>query len=275
MIDQGESLPHRLPFAAINLVGDFRVRCMTMAWPCEVVQGFLPYGTSLGPQQLTPRGTHPVMLFFYDFFQVHMTIPNPLPTMTYNEHVLGVPHVMVNNGDGWGRDAGPFFVMPRLLLDNIWAILGGLVYWGYPKRLSRIAVTGDRFAVSDLAGSPQLALEFHGHGELLPIQHYPHFAPVREVLDQPMLTQLPLGMGPMLVCSRYDKHWPSVTLRPLAAAVTIDQAFIPGLPCGRFPGRGWSAGIDQSPLGSYELRAHFRQTIPYPWSMHSLLQHPR
>lgn len=56
--------PHRLPFAAVNLVGDFLARCVTLAWPSEIVRGFLPYGTTLGPQQLTPPGTHPVMLFF-------------------------------------------------------------------------------------------------------------------------------------------------------------------------------------------------------------------
>ncbi len=275
MIAPLHSDPHRLPFAAINLVGDFLARCVTVAWPCEIVRGFLPYGATLGPQQLTPPGTHPVLLFFYDMFQVHMTIPNPLPTMTYHEHVIGVPDVWVRNGNGWGCDAGPFFFMPRLLLNNFWSTLGGLVYWGYPKRLSRIVVTGDHFAVSDLSGAPQVSLDFVGHGELRPIDHFPHFAPLRAAMEQPMLAEMPLGMGPIAVCSRFDKHWPTVTMRPLSTAVRIDQAFIPGLPCGRFPGQGMSPGIDHGPLGSYEFRAHFRQTVPYPWTLHRALQHPR
>lgn len=204
-----------------------------------------------------------------------MTIPTRLPPMTYHEHVIGVPDVLVNQGDGWGHSAGPFFFMPRLLLNNLWAMLGGLVYWGYPKRLARIAVTGDHFAVSDLSGAPQLALDFEGHGDLLPIDHFPHFAPLRAAMDQPMLTALPPGMGPIAICSRFDKHWPTVGLRPLSTAVTIEQAFLPGLPCGRFPGHGCSAGIDVSSLGSYELRAHCRQTVPYPWSMHRQIQDPR
>lgn len=267
-----EPEPSNLPFAWINLVDECLARVVTVAWPTELVQGLLPYGTVLGPQDLTPPGTHPVILLFYEIFRLHMTIPAILPNMTYREHIVGVPYVMVQNGDGWKRDAGPFFFMPRLLLSNFWATLGGVLYWGYAKRVADISLTEDCFAVKNLAGAPLVSLDFAAYSTPQPIEQFPYFAPIRACLDQPLLTQMPLGEGPVIVCTRYDRQWSTAALRPMSGAVTIEQAYLPGLPCGRFPGNGFSVGIDESSLGSFELLAHCRQSLPYPWSMHRRLQ---
>ena len=258
----------RRPFDWLNLVGDFACRAFTLALPSEQVLQYLPKGARLGEQSLTPAGTHPVTFFFYDFYRMEMTIPTPLPNMTYREHVLGVPYVFVTKGGKGGEDVGPLYHMPRLLLDDFWAVTGGLFFWGYPKRLARTTVTEGRFEVSDLRGQAQLALSSRPTGEWRPVAQMPNFGPVQEVLCQPMFTELPAGAGPVAMVHRYDKKWSTATVRPLRASLELVQAYYPGLPVGRHPVEGEVPGLDEDPLGAWELRARLRQSVPYPWSLH-------
>ena len=79
------------PFAAVNLHGDGTMRGVTVALPSDRVSDFLPAGMKLGEQNVSPPGTHPVILFFHDMFRAQMSIPMLLPNMTYHEHSVGVP----------------------------------------------------------------------------------------------------------------------------------------------------------------------------------------
>jgi hypothetical protein len=63
------------PLAAINLNGNGTMRGVTLALPTDRVRDFLPAGMDLGKQQVTPAGTHPVILFFHDMFRAQMSIP--------------------------------------------------------------------------------------------------------------------------------------------------------------------------------------------------------
>ncbi|MCK6590580.1 MAG: acetoacetate decarboxylase family protein, partial [Polyangiaceae bacterium] len=135
------------PYNEIRLVADSIQRCVTLIWPTEVVERLLPVGMRLGEQCLTPPGTHPVNLFFHDMIRVHMNTPTLLPHMTYNEHVVGIPFVYTTrNWLNW-VSSGPFYYMPILLLDDVFAMSGGRLWWGFPKSPARFRTTRDSYLV--------------------------------------------------------------------------------------------------------------------------------
>ncbi len=256
------------PYNDVRLIGDGVIRGATLVLPTQTVQDLLPHGLVLGPQTLTPPGTHPVVLFFNDLFRAHMNIPTLLPNMTYHEQVVGVPFAYVTRSIA--GPSGPFFFMPQLWLDNVLATLGGLLFWGFAKRLARFTVTADRYAAVDESGRPLISLDFEPVGEPAPLSQFPLFEPLRQLMDQPLVSQLPAAMGPLFACSDFAKNWHTARVRPLRSAVHIARAFVPGLPCGRFPETDLHPGIDESPFGAYEIHSQWSQGLIYPCAIDRL-----
>ncbi len=254
------------PFAVINLNGTGTMRGVTLALPTDRVRELLPAGLEPGEQSVTPPGTHPVILFFHDMFRAQMSIPTLLPSMTYHEHSFGIPFSYISSGSITPGLPGPYYFMPKLYLDNFWATLGGLTYWGFAKEMASVTVTGDNYTVTSLTGQRVTALNWkkQENSEYQPIANYPHFEPVRQMLNQPIISMVPFAMGPFFILSDFDKAWETATLCPMETAVEVDLAYIPGYQPGRYPAEGWSPGIDTSVLGSYDLRAPWRLSLPYP-----------
>lgn len=254
------------PFSLINLHGDGTMRGVTLALPTERVRNLLPAGLELGTQDVSPQGTHPVVLFFHDMFRAQMSIPTLLPNMTYHEHSIGVPFSYISRGSLTPGNPGPYYFMPKLHLDNFNATIGGLLFWGFPKEMASFDVTADRYTVTSLAGQrlTSVAWKARANHGFLPIAEYPHFAPVRQMLTQPIISMVPAALGPFFILSDFDKDWDVATVRPLQTVLDVDVEYVPGYPGGRYPEKGWSPGIDQSVLGSYELRAPWRLSLPYP-----------
>jgi hypothetical protein len=253
------------PFAAINLNGMGTMRGVTLALPTATVRNFLPAGMELGQQTVSPPGTHPVILFFHDMFRAHMSIPTLLPNMTYREHSVGVPFSYISSGSITPGMPGPYYFMPKLYLDNVWATVGGIMFWGFAKEMASATVTAESYTVNTLAGQRVTSLAWKKTDqECLPIAEYPNFEPVRQMLSQPIISMLPLAMGPFFILSDFDKAWNVATVRPLETTLEVDVEYVPGYPGGRYPVSGRSPGIDKSVLGSYELRAPWRLSLPYP-----------
>ena len=269
--------PRKL-FNLINLHGEGCFRSLTLALPTAQVLRFLPAGLVLGPQDVTPPGTHPVILSFNALYRAEMSVPTLLPSLTYHEFTFGVPYSYLpagRLGRALGaltgrRDAapigpkhGPYYYMPRLFLDSVLATLGGLLFWGYAKKLARFTVGADRFAIQGEDGAPQVSLHFSAQGEPQPLAQFPHFAAVQAMLAQPLVSQLPAALGPLFVVADFDKQWERATLRPLTTSVQAQAEFVPGFgPCSQ-PAQGLSAGIDASVLGSYELNAPWLLGMPH------------
>ncbi|WP_338082193.1 hypothetical protein [Enhygromyxa salina] len=194
-----------------------------------------------------------------------MNIPTPLPSMTYNEHVVGIPHVYTTSTMINPVPAGPFFYMPRLLLNNVLAMLGGRMFWGFQKELVSIDTADGKFLVSQLgSGAPLVSLEYEPTGGELPATEFPEFGPMYELLQQPMLTMLPLGMGPVFVCSDFARRWSQARVQPLRSSLKIYRSYLTALPTGRFPRSGWSPSIVESPLGAFSLRMQYSISLIYP-----------
>jgi Acetoacetate decarboxylase (ADC) len=259
------------PYNAVNLVGTGVMRAATIALPKADVLALLPYGLELGAQDLTAPDEHPVVLFFQEMIRAHMTIPTLLPNMTYHEQIVGIPFTYVTRG--YPMPCGPFFYMANLYLDELLPTIGGKLGWGFTKQMANVTVTADRWAVTERSGDRLISLDFAPTEEgYQPVEYYPNFEryyePVTGIMTQPLVSQLPAAIGPFFACSNFDKKWDEALVRPLRTAVTIDQSFVPALPCGRFPHEGYAQGIDASRIGSFEVKARWRLGLIYPCSFH-------
>jgi len=261
-------------FNLVNLHGDGCLRGVTLALQKAQVLRFLPAGLELGEQTVTPPGTHPVILSFNSMFRAVMSVPTLLPTLTYQEFTFGVPHTVLRPGAigralgslaGRGNEPlqGPYYYMPLLFLDSVLATLGGKMYWGYAKKLARIRLGNGRYAIDGEDGAPQISMQWESRGQPQPQAAYPHFAPVREMLSQPVVSQLPASLGPIFVLSEFNKDWTRATLQPLATSVRVDAEFLSGFDTGNHPAAGLSESIDESVLGSYELNAPWLLGLPH------------
>ncbi len=252
------------PFSLINVNAESTMRGVTLALPSDRVRTLLPSGLELGAQDLTPPGTHPVTLFFNDMIRVQANIPGIWPAQTYREHILGIPYTYLTKGSLMPGKPGPYYYMPKLYLDNLSAVAGGRLFWGFSKDMASFQVTGDRYSVYAQNGHRVTSLAWEPAQEnYRPVSEYPLFAPVRQMLSQPNISMLPLAYGPFFFRSDFDRDWDTATLCPQRTAVDVDVSYVTGYDSGRYPASGWTPGVDESMLGSYVLRTYWRLSIPY------------
>lgn len=243
----------------VYLGGTAVMRNATVAWPADVVEDMLAPGLRLGLQWLTPDGQHPVHFFFYEIFDAQMSVPTLVPSLTYRELVVAIPHCHHARS---GR--GPFVFMPRLLLDDPLAILGGNMFWGFAKREAEIHVDDGRYCVHDDRGRRLVSLEFEPAGRFRDPQSFDGFGPMRRALDQPLISQYPPGRGPMFLRSDFEREWSTAQMRPLETVLRVHAPVLPGMPRGRVPEAGATPGAHLDVLGSYELRTRWRQRLAAP-----------
>ena len=252
------------PFNALHLSGTGTFRYATLPLPTAIVRRFLPNGLELGPQPMTPPGTHPVLMGFHDMFRLHTTMPSLLPSMTYHEHSVGIPYCCVAAEGGTVSDPGPYFFMPAVLLDHVLATIGGLLFWGYAKQLATIGNGDGRYTVARVNGQPVLSCSYEPVGVPRPIVEYPGFELQRQALSQPVISLVPVALGPFFALTGFPKRWDVAMLRPLATVTEIFTDYLIGFPSGRYPSSGRSTGIDASVMGSYEFQAPWQLTSPHP-----------
>ena len=252
------------PWNLVNLSGDGTMRGVTIALPTDRVRDFLPKGLELGPQSITPPGTHPIMLGFHDMFRLKLSIPSPLPNMTYREHSVGVPFAYVTDGAVTASSPGPYFFMPTLLLDNVFATLGGVLLWGLPKKLAQFDARDGHYSVLSQGGEPLVTATWNAAGEFRHIREFEHFEPIRQALCQPLIGMMPLSLGPFFVVADFPKRWDLAMMRPLEMVVEVHTDYVLGFSSGRYPKQQMSLGVTESVLGSYELRVQWMMSAPYP-----------
>ena len=252
------------PFNMMHLSGMGTMRYVTLALPRDAVHNLLPNGLELGPQTMTPPGTHPVLMGFHEMFRLRTSLPSLLPSMTYHEHSVGIPYCYATSAGITTHTPGPYFFMPIVLLDHVLAVLGGILFWGYAKQLATISNANGRYSIARLDGEPVLSLSYESVGEAKPLADYPQFDLQRQALSQTVISMVPLGVGPFFVLAGFPKRWEVATLRPLRTVTEVFTDYVIGLSSGRYPATGRSKGIDASVIGAYELRAPWQLGTPYP-----------
>jgi hypothetical protein len=262
------AMPPWWPTRPINLVGDARIRGVALTRPTAEVAALLPRGVVLGTQTLTPPGTHPLVFFFSDFSHMRMSVPTLAPEMNYREEIIGVPFTQVAAAGGDLRRTSPAFYMVRLYLDRSldgWlALVGGRLFWGYLKDPAWIVSSADRFLIHGPAGEPLIDLNNAADASFRAVEDFASFASWRQIQEQPLVTHLPLGIGPLCVISDYHKKWESTQVRPLRVVLDLVNPPLSGIPRGRFPVQGWTPGFEHSPLGGFEMKTRIRSSLPYP-----------
>jgi hypothetical protein len=201
---------------------------------------------------------------FHDMFRLHTSVPSLVPSMTYHEHSVGIPYCYVTQGKITRQSPGPYYYMPVLLLDNVWAALGGVLFWGYAKQLATFRVDQGHFHIMRADGRRVLSLSYDAAGDAKPIADYPHFELQRQAISQPLISMVPLGVGPCFVVAGFPKRWDVATLRPIKTVTEVFTDYVIGLSSGRYPSTGRSKAIDASVMGAYELYAPFQVGSPHP-----------
>jgi hypothetical protein len=184
------------PFDPTNLIslrGLGTMRGFTASLPTDTVRKLLPHGLELGAQSVTAPGTHPVLFGFNDMFRLHWSFPFLLPNETYRELSVGVPFAYLTQGQVTSQSPGPYYFMPQLYLDNLFAVVGGTLLWGFNKQLANFLVTAERYDVSATgSGDSITSLEWTNVGEHRPLHEFPRFDLHGTRRDRPVLR--PLGL---------------------------------------------------------------------------------
>ena len=275
---------------AMNVVGKLSSHCVTLVMPRDEVAWMLPDGLTLGPQDHTPPGTHPVLLSFNHRYSAHLSLPRLLlPGATYKEQVVGVPFVHSKRDLCGGRARGPFLFLPRLFASQLLPVIGGWLFWGFAKQRGSIRETtfdpetkangagGEeprsetkphgprpqagtyRVFTPGNDGEPIVSLSYEATGDFQPMTRVPNHEVILDVMRQPLICCQPFSRGPLFSCADHVNDWERAQVRPLHTTMRIDDAFVPGLVVGTYRSRG----IDMSPLGSFQLRAPFTLTLPH------------
>jgi hypothetical protein len=222
------------------ITGTVEAAVVFTALPSDVLRPLLPAGAALAPQSLTPEGTHPVYWSF-NLNQRNVGTPIPFFTLNYHEFALVITDVYLEKDGPSGRRFG----FPVVLYLNSWAgVLGGRWLWHLNKRHGRVSI-GDSTPYLRLLADGHVSGVFERLGEGQPAAGLPHFASVRPLLDQDLLSVDGSGN---LFSSRFTIPYDDLSLEPLQAEI-MTTAFVPGL-----SGQSFSApGINSQPMGAFRF----------------------
>jgi hypothetical protein len=180
-----------------GFVGNGLTRGIALALPSSKVRNLLPAGLELGNQNVSPRGTHPLVFLCHDFSECQFSFPNPMRSMNFHEQTVGIPFTFIPEGACAPAARGPYYFMPKLYLDDLWVWMNGTYWWGFNKEIAIIDENSSRYTVTSTNGPRLLTLEWSIRGKR---DHasigYGGFAPVREILVKPSSALAPPPSDP-------------------------------------------------------------------------------
>lgn len=234
-------------------VGTYSSRVVVWPYPREVLQGLLPDRLELAPQTITAPDAHPVVMLFGQQTEVKPDF-FPFAGMNYFEFIFAIPFVQWKDPDAY-KFRGPFAYMPRLYLDKVMATLLGYMY-GYPKLLARIQ-GGETYRVRDLLlDRPLIRGEFRSQGDARPVSAFPNFEALRPIFEIPFVGKLD---ATPYICSRLTFHLDDALMRSCTSTVELQYEFLDGV----FPDTRASRGIEDEPMGSFDIHVPWELTLPF------------
>jgi len=253
-------MPQQLPMSHITkMIGGYEATIVVCALPVDQVRAMLRPDLELAEQQLTPPSTHPVVFGFGRHSNVHLIHLELLWNQGYLEQFVGVPFVRLKPGLWRGPNHANFYFLPRLFLDKFIPVLGGIVWWGLPKRLSRVSDDHRRYRVQSLwKRNDIISLDIESRSEPGKLEDFPHLAPIAEMIAQPLIGKSLAEFGPW-VGSTFDWRWPHAAIWSVGATMQISRPFLPGLK----PATYQLPGIGDDPLGAFGVRTNWEFSLPY------------
>jgi uncharacterized protein with NAD-binding domain and iron-sulfur cluster len=189
------------------------------------LQAILPPGMTLHPQDLTPKGTHPVTILANRQLGVRASaLPGFLGFRPYFEAIISVASVQV---DG---HPGVFNYLPNLYLSNRAAQLSGRWFYGFDKRMGRLAMGNADYSVATPDGSPVWSARYQARGFAGSLMDSPDAGRVQTLCDQVIVTQGKLSRWQF---SSFDFSLGTAEITPVAAEITIEDSALAELPAGR------------------------------------------
>lgn len=207
-----------------------------------------------------------MVFLFHSFMNCQFSFPTALPPMSFHEQTLGIPFTTVLAGRGVATGQGPYYFMPRLYLDDPWVLMVGRNFWGFDKELASVSVTNRSYAVTSSKGRGLVSLEWTDNGETETqpaIGGYPEFGAVRQMLSQPLISFSPVGIGPILTLTDFERSWNLGTVRRLQSVLKVDPRYVRGFDGGRFEAGSERENNKSTMCGSYEISAPWWLGYPY------------
>lgn len=248
--------------------GQYVANLLTVNFPKAVAKGFLDPGLELGavPAGLVPDGMHPVIFCFGEQGDVGPT------KWWYNEFIMSVPYAYVTE-----TQKGPFNFATRLFLDNAThfitarqAIAAG---WGYgiAKRSAHMSTTpvmpwgieDHEYLINDRDDASKRFLTFNSHAttEWRTPSDFPNFAPVVDAIHIPNIGDTSMtgkDATGKWACFVFDWHLEHARVASIEGQLTINFAYVPGLPTGQHN----FTGIADSKFGAYRLATNWTIGMP-------------
>ncbi|WP_240804486.1 NAD(P)-binding protein [Qingshengfaniella alkalisoli] len=231
------------------------------ALPDDEVRALLPAGLELGPQSITPDGTHPVTFLFNRQVGVRPSfMPKLLGFPSYHESIVAVSHLRRSGGD-----ETLFSHLPALYLDDRLATLAGRAFYGMAKRPANVTMLNDRYTVRDDHNRLIWKAEYAQRDAPTRLADLADFNVIRDLLEQPLL----MKRGPEFQAAAFDFGLSAAFATPVSASVQIGPANGVGLATasyhspalgqdntGRLPGafRCWTNWTLSNPLDSTRVK---------------------
>jgi hypothetical protein len=218
----------------------------------EAAHAMLPPGLDLAAQDVMRSDRHPMVLILGRQSGVRSRL---LPFgADYLEFILALP--FVERRGGRERARGPFCYPARLYLDRGLPTMAGRLLYAYDKRRAAIRTTADSYRIAEQAGGEPL-LEAHYRVAGPTVE--PARLGARTLLEQPVISRSGSGWRYSVADLGLDR----AMLQPVALALAIRRAFVPGLPVGEFR----LGGLDGDAGSAFRIRTHWR--LAGPWARSS------
>lgn len=203
--------------------GHLEVTIVVLSPTCSSVERLLPPGLRLGKQNVTPAGTHPLVLMFGHHSHVRQWFMPPTAGGSYDEWIVVTP--FLEHGAG---DPGPWTYMSRLYLDRLWYVLLGWMY-GFPKKLARTLANDDQttyIVETFLDGKPRVSMTGQTLEATMSFAALPDAAALTPIFQQPFVQRFaPLPW----LGSRMWFELDTAIVRPVVVRFELTSECAPGL----------------------------------------------
>jgi hypothetical protein len=233
------------------ITATYPANCAILALPDADVRKILTLNCALAPQNVTPPGTHPVLITLGDETNVKVPWLPWLPVPDYLESIVVVPWVVHASAPG-AVMANP----GRIWLNGLSPMIGGRIF-GFRKRLARMEDGDSSYSAQTFfARRPILNAQYTLRGEPGKPSSFPNFAPLEPIFTQSLLVRF-LCIYPLMSMAM-DWELEEATMQSLDMTLEIDPGAFPGIP----PGTYQIEGIDRQVIGGFRLTATWRMAWP-------------
>jgi hypothetical protein len=150
----------------------------------DALLAVLPRGMTLHPHALTAEGTHPITLLANQQIGVRLSImPKFLGFPKYYEAIVAINFVQVAGHEG------VFSYLPNLYLSDKWAERAGIFWYGYAKRMGKLAMGNDSYSVATPAGAPIWSGRYQQKDIARPPTASPDCGLVQSILERPLVSE--------------------------------------------------------------------------------------